>query len=534
MCTTNLHPTVALVTLGCRVNQYETVFMAEQFERAGFRVVSVDGRAWTGGNSDCPPCAGATAAHREMEKDQPNAAGSPLFPACDVMVINTCTVTAESDRKSRQYIRRAKMRGKPCYVVAAGCMAQGDPDQAARAGADLVIGNCGKGSLPALVLQAFAHRTEAGADTPPAPAVCVRDKREDTVFEPMTVTSPVHVRADVKIEDGCGANCSYCIIPKVRGPVRSKCPADVVREVETLAANGYREVVLTGIETSSYGMDLWTREPMVVLRDCKGQKNSVPLMDLQRAHPDPLAALLAQLNRVQGLRRIRMGSLEPTLMTKRFLEYIAPLEKVMPHFHLSLQSGSDRVLAAMRRRYRAEQFLNCVALLRSYFPSASITTDLIVGFPGEQDQDFEQSLALVRQCEFLYVHIFPYSPRSGTVAAGMPEQVLPDIKAARAARMKQEMQKVRSHILQRAVGSTTDILVEQIQDGIGVGLTPRHVEVRVPLLENKGSEGGGCFSQSRAESKRAAVSPGDFLRVRLSTPSSDTAYMNGIDLGRCD
>lgn len=368
--------TVGLYTLGCKVAQYETEAIAEDFARRGFSL---------------------------RDFSEPS----------DVYVINTCTVTAESDRKCRQFIRRAVGRNPAALVMVCGCYAQTSPEEVARIpGVAYVCGTGGKMKLAEAALALLAAR-------PASPVMAVTDVWQEG-FEPMCVAHAPRTRAYVKIEDGCSCRCTYCAIPLARGAVRSKAPEDVLREVAALAAGGSREVVLTGIETAAYGEDL----------------GNVRLIDL-----------LEMLDRREDTPRLRLGSLSPELIKPDFVARFARLEKAVPHMHLSMQSGSDNVLRGMRRRYNTEMALSALSALRAAVPNVQFTTDLMVGFPGESDADFEETLSFCRKARFLDVHVFAYSRRPGTVAAEMDGQVAEEIKRQRSARLIAEKNKIRDEIL---------------------------------------------------------------------------------------
>ncbi|MBE6554033.1 MAG: tRNA (N(6)-L-threonylcarbamoyladenosine(37)-C(2))-methylthiotransferase MtaB [Ruminococcaceae bacterium] len=410
-CMSSNSPTVGIYTLGCKVNQYESEAIGELFEQKGFRVT--------------PPTA-----------------------INDVYLINTCTVTAESDRKARNFIRRAIRQNPNAIVLVTGCYSQVAPHQvAAIRGVHYVCGNADKKSVvdAAVDLLARAERpTDAHLHvTPP----------DISGFEAMTITRFDRTRAYVKIEDGCENRCAYCIIPSARGSVRSKPAADVLNEVKILTENGCREVVLTGIETASYGKDL---------PDCT------------------LADLLEQVDRIPNIGRVRLGSLDPSLMREAFVARIAALPSLAPHFHLSMQSGSDSVLARMRRKYNTRMALEGIARLRRMIPNVQITTDMITGFPGETDAEFAETLAFVRQAEFLTIHVFPYSRRAGTLADSMPDQVPEPIKAARAAALSALQGDIRKSILDRQTNRVTEVLFETYKKAVACGHTADFIEFACP------------------------------------------------------
>lgn len=363
----------------------------------------------------------------------------------DVHIINTCTVTAEGDRKCRQLIRRLIKTAPKAKILICGCYSQVAPEQvAAIEGVDYVSGTRDK-----LLLVDRAISLLQGE---PVPKIEV-SALDGVPFEKMCITHAPRTRAYVKIEDGCENRCAYCKIPDARGLVRSKSISDTVAEVRGLAASGVREVVLTGIETASFGRDTG----------------------------ESLADLLAEVEKIDGIERIRLGSLEPTLMRPAFIERIAKLKKLTPHFHLSMQSGCSRTLAAMRRKYNAEMALACIHALREAIPAVQLTTDFIVGFPGESDADFETTVAFVKEARFLQTHIFKYSKRAGTPAASMPEQVAEDVKHSRSQKLIAVCKEITDALLKEETESRPiqNVLFEQKIDGFWCGHTASFIEVRV-------------------------------------------------------
>ena len=401
--------TAAFYTLGCRVNQYETRAIEEEFVKHGFKI-------------------------------------GKFSEKCDVYVINTCTVTGESDRKSRQMVRRAVKNKKPCGVVAVtGCMAQVDVDALKKIdGVDVVVGNGEKMSVVSYVMDCL--KSKSGI-----PVYCVGDIFSHDKIEEMSVTGSDNTRAFVKVVDGCENNCTYCIIPNARGRVRSKEAELVKAECENICKiGGCREIVLTGIETAAYGKDIGS----------------------------DLATLIEQVAQNDLVKRIRLGSLEPTVLKEDFVERISKIDKFMPHFHLSLQSGSDGVLARMKRKYNTKMFYEKLCLLRKYFPDCEITTDIIVGFPGETDEEFKETLCFIQKCRFLYIHIFPYSDRKDTPASKMPLKISLEEKSTRCNELNSTMMKIRREILNGYVGRTMPVLCETTKNGFVHGYTPNFIEVR--------------------------------------------------------
>ncbi len=406
-------PTVGIYTLGCKVNQYESEAIAEELQKQGICIL-------------------------------------PPTEVCDAYIINTCTVTAESDRKARQFIRRAITRNSSAYIVVTGCLAQSDPDSLAKIlGVDAVVGNTEKlrAALETLRLLREGKKAEL-------PYVSV-DRIEAAGFEPMTITSFERTRAYVKIEDGCESRCAYCIIPSVRGKIRSKRPEDVISEVTALTNSGCREVVLTGIETASYGRDL---------------------------HDTDLADLLCRIDQIPNIGRVRLGSLDPSLIRPDFVKKIASLSSLAPHFHLSLQSGSSRILALMKRKYNAEGAMRAISLLREAIPNVKFTTDVIVGFPDETEEDFQSTVDFIREARFLMVHIFPYSPRKGTLAAQMPNQIPEEIKRRRLHQLEEVALSIRRELLNDTIQSSpfAEVLFESYENGYAHGHTADFLEVSAP------------------------------------------------------
>lgn len=397
----------AFYTLGCKVNQYETQIMEQRLIAAGYEIVS---------------------------HDQP----------ADVYIVNSCTVTGESDRKTRQILRRLKSQNPDSIAVLSGCFPQSFPDRAAAfTEANIVTGVLGRGQIDKLIEQL---RSTDGR------LVKIAGFEKDEHFEPMKAEEfDGHTRAFVKIEDGCRNYCSYCIIPYSRGPVRSKSPAEIRDELSGLAGRGYREAVLVGINLSAYGSDLGVT----------------------------LADAIETVNGIEGIARIRLGSLETNIVTADFIEQIIRCKKLCPHFHLSLQSGCETTLRRMNRRYTLERYRQAVDSLRAAYPGCGITTDIIVGFPGETPEEFEQSLVFVKEIGFSQVHVFPYSKRAGTKAAAMPGQVDKAEKARRAKRMTEACAGPRQAFLHSMIGQTHPILFEEGVDGIYSGFAPNYACVHI-------------------------------------------------------
>ena len=412
----------ALHNLGCKVNAYETEAMQQLLEENGYEIV-------------------------------------PFKEGADVYIINTCTVTNMADRKSRQMLHRAKKMNPDAIVVAAGCYVQakeasGEIDESI----DIVIGNNKKKDL-IQILDGFYEKKQGQNKA-------VIDINHTHEYEEMHLNKTAeHTRAYIKVQDGCNQFCTYCIIPFARGRVRSRAKEDVVREVTELAANGYQEVVLTGIHLSSYGVDL---------------------------ENENLLSLILAVNEIKGIKRIRLGSLEPRIITEDFVKTISGLEKMCPHFHLSLQSGCDETLRRMNRRYTSEEYYEKCMLLRKYFAHPALTTDVIVGFPGETEEEFEKSKAFIDKVDFYETHIFKYSKREGTKAAVMDNQIPEQIKTARSNELLELDQKKRIKYEEQFVGTTVEVLMEeQIKidgENYQVGHTKEYVKVALKTeanLQNK-------------------------------------------------
>lgn len=400
----------AFHTLGCKTNHYETDAIARQFSGAGFERVDFDEPA-------------------------------------DVYVINTCTVTGEADRKSRQLLRRAKRQSPQAIVVAMGCHAELSD---ARSYADIVIGTKGKGRALELVLERLGLASLPGHEPADCPSV------DDGYEELGVVDRQSETRAHIKIEDGCNSFCSYCAIPHARGRIRSRAETSILAEGQALAAAGYREVVLTGIHVCSYGAD-------------RGEGSHAVM------------ALANQLAAIEGIDRIRLGSLEPLSITPEFLKLARENAKLCPHFHLSLQSGSDSVLARMNRRYTSGQFREIAGQIRDAFPTANLTTDIIVGFPGETEAEFRQTIDFCAEIGFGRIHVFRYSPRAGTPAASMAGQVDAATSAARSQRLQDLADDLSLAYHRSCIGRPLDVLVEKIGfDQLAEGYSAEYVPVRIP------------------------------------------------------
>ena len=410
--------TCAFLTLGCRVNQYETESVREKLLAAGFSEV-------------------------------------PFEEKSDVYFINTCAVTGESGRKSRQMIRRALRRKEEdgrVIVCAAGCYTQGQWNEKDEllSRVDLLFGNVGKSRCAEEIIRLYGERARERWDF-------LTDVSREKVYDPMRVSGSVNARAFLKIQDGCNSFCSYCFVPLVRGRVRSRDPEEIAEEARRLAENGYREIVLTGIETGAYGED---REGKAALAD-----------------------LALRLARIGGVERIRFGSLKPTIFTEGFCKALASEPKIMPHFHLSLQSGSSEVLAAMCRRYGRVEEMRAVDRIRGAFPDAGLSADLIVGFPGETEAQYLETESLVREAGLLHTHIFPYSPRKGTAAAAFPDQIPEAVKRDRASRLLTVAKECSLAFAAARVGRRYRVLCERIKNGVMTGYTENFLYTATPVSD---------------------------------------------------
>ena len=402
----------ALHSLGCKVNSYETEAMQEMLSEQGYEIVAFEEPA-------------------------------------DVYVINTCSVTSMADRKSRQMLHRARKQNPEALVIAAGCYVQSAEEALLQDPAvDILIGNNEKAKLPG-ILKAWEETGKASH---------VHDMSHEKQYEEMSRRQTAgHTRAYVKIQDGCDQFCTYCIIPYTRGRVRSRSLPDILSEVETLAGNGYQEVVLTGIHLDSYGADLPDKDLLDVIRAAAG---------------------------VEGIRRIRLGSLEPRIMTEPFVRGLASVEKLCPHFHLSLQSGCDETLKRMNRRYDTQEFRACCERLRAAFDQPALTTDVMVGFPGETEEEFARTVAFLEEIRFYEMHVFKYSRRKGTRADRMEGQIPEPVKTQRSeALLKLTKEQSRAY-RQRLLGATAEVLMEEPYVCRGevwqTGHTETYVKVAVP------------------------------------------------------
>ena len=408
---------VCFFTLGCKVNQQETAAMMNIFSSNGWEI----------------------ATDKEIS---------------DVYIVNSCTVTLSGDKKSIQWIRRAKKQNPDAVIVLCGCMPQAFPEKAvAVSEADIIIGSKGKGQVYSLVQQFMAENQRI---------VDIRPHGEDDKFEEMSEgADTMHTRAFLKIQDGCNRSCAYCIIPKARGRVRSRSIESIVAQAEKLAGMGHKEIVLTGVNISCYGQD-----------------NGTNVCDVIEAVAE-----------IPGVHRIRFGSLELDLFTDDMLVRMSKVEKFCPHFHLSLQSGCDRTLKAMNRLYDTSLYTAMMNRLKELFDRPVFTTDIIVGFPGETEKDFIESVEYVRKCGFLKVHAFSFSPRKGTVAYDMPDQLPNDVKSERNRTLTFKSEQTRIKVMESFIGfEDTALLEQQMPDGDWTAYTSRYIPV---IVKNSSHLKGG-------------------------------------------
>jgi threonylcarbamoyladenosine tRNA methylthiotransferase MtaB len=401
---------VAFATLGCRVNQYESEAMTEKFIREGYEVVSYD-------------------------------------QFSDVYVINTCTVTNMGDKKSRQMINRAKRLNKDAIVAVVGCYSQIAPNEVSSIeGVDVVLGTRNKGDIVYWVNRAIEEKKQV---------VQVGDVLKNNQFEQLNIEEyQDKTRAFLKIQDGCNRFCSYCLIPFARGAVCSKEPSKVMSEVKELARHGFKEIILSGIHTASYGIDL---------------EENCTLIDI-----------LEEIDKVEGIERVRIGSIDPTFFTEGAIERIVSLKKLCPHYHLSLQSGCDDTLKRMNRHYTTADYKKVVDDLRHNIKDVSITTDIIVGFPGETEEEFEKTFKFLSEIKLTKMHIFKFSPRKGTKAAEMKEQIDGNIKEKRSSRLIELSEKQEEDFIKKLEGTSTTVLYEQRLNSIEdkyEGYTPNYIKV---------------------------------------------------------
>lgn len=399
---------VSFFTLGCKVNQFETEAMIEILENEGYRIIEPSENT-------------------------------------DIFIINTCTVTGESDRKSRQMINRAKRLNKDSLVIAAGCSVQLNENKIEKEmPVDIIIGTKNKGNVAEYISKAIQEKKRI---------VKVDNFNKKENYEELKINN-VHgrTRANIKIQDGCRQFCSYCIIPYVRGPIRSREKNNIIDEVKKLAQNNFKEIVLNGIHLASYGKDF---------------NKSYGLIDL-----------IEELNKIEGIKRIRLGSLEQGIITESFIERLSECEKMCDHFHLSLQSGSDTVLKRMNRRYTTKEYEEKVNIIRKYLPESGITTDIIVGFPQETEKEFEETCEFVNKIGFSRIHVFKYSPREGTKAAELKGQINGKIKSQRSKKLSILGNEISTEFMNKFVNKNVDVLFEiKKEDNFYEGYTTNYLKV---------------------------------------------------------
>ncbi len=401
------------MTLGCKVNQYESEAMAELFTNSGYEVVNDE--------------------------------------ISDIYIINTCTVTNLSDRKSRQFISRAKTENPEAIIAVVGCYSQISPEDIEKIGdIDIILGTTDRCRIVELCELAMRDKVQINL---------VKKLEPGKDFEPLEITeNSEKTRSYIKVQEGCNQFCTYCIIPYARGPITSRDMNSVISEASVLSENGYKEVVLTGIHVASYGLDHGKSEALI--------------------------ELIEEVDKIPGIERIRMSSLEPNIITRPFMERISKLEKFCDHFHLSLQSGSDNVLKRMNRKYNSEEYTKKIELIREYYPDAGITTDIIVGFPGESDEDFKDSLNMVNDIGFSRVHAFRYSPRTGTPAAKFKDQIHGEIKKDRSNTLIELADRKSEEFLDSLIGKKLKILFETKAGNVVEGYSTNYVKVGVSSGED--------------------------------------------------
>ncbi len=417
-------PTAAYHTLGCKVNQYDTQAMEELLSGAGYQTV-------------------------------------PFSADADVYLVNSCTVTGTGDKKSLQTVRRLRREHPASKIILCGCLAQLRGPELLSSGADLILGTQRRNEIVSLLARVIQENR---------PVCAVEPLGDRPPFERLRISRQSdHTRAVLKIQEGCGNRCAYCVIPQVRGPIRSRPLADIADEAGRLAEAGFREIVLTGIHLSSYGLDFADRSS--------------------------LSDVIRLLQQADGILRIRLGSLEPTIVTPDFVHILLDSDKVCPQFHLALQSGSDSVLRRMRRRYNTAQYMKAVDEIRTGFPHAALTTDILTGFPGETETEFLETEEMIRRVAFSRIHVFPYSPRPNTEAAAMAGQLPDAVRQERARRLIAVGEETARQYLESWLNLETVLLPEEIVDGCMEGYTPEYLRVRLP---------SGCRCTS-----------GDPIRIRI-------------------
>ena len=409
---------VALITLGCKVNQYESNAIAQKFKEAGYEICESDEKI-------------------------------------DIAIVNTCTVTNIADRKSRQMLRKLKEENKNAIIVAVGCYVQVAKEEIDKIEEiDLSLGNSEKKDI-VKIIENYINKNQKVSN--------IADiNKEKEFLELGLVTFSEKTRATIKIQDGCNNFCSYCLIPYARGRVRSRNKDNIINEVKEISKKQIKEIVITGIHIASYGKDF---------------QDNYKLIDL-----------LEDLNKIDGIQRIRLGSLEPTIITEEFASRLSKLKKICNQFHLSLQSGCDETLKRMNRKYTCQEFRKVTKILRKYFKDVNLTTDIIVGFPGETEEEFSNTYKFLKEISFYKMHVFKYSPRKGTLAEKMPNQVDNKIKDERSHKLIELSNQNQTKYNEKYIGKEIDVLFEEEENGIWSGLTKNYIKVNVKSdknLENK-------------------------------------------------
>ncbi len=418
--------TVSFYTLGCKVNQYETNAMEQQFIKNNYEIVENTQKA-------------------------------------DIYVINTCTVTNMAERKSRQMLRRVKEINPSAVLVVCGCYAQVAKNELEKIPEiDIILGINEKNEIVQIVEKYMEEMSEQDNRSQEAEIEDVSKQKEFLDFGDVTYTEKN--RAVVKVQDGCNMFCSYCIIPYARGRIRSRKIESVVSEIEKIAKEGIKEVVITGIHVASYGKDF----------DNENTSKKIRLIDLLEA-----------INKIDGIDRIRLSSLEPTIVDEEFATRLSKLDKICDHFHLSLQSGCDETLKRMNRKYTTQIYREAVATLRKYYPEASFTTDVIVGFPGETDEEFAKTYEFLKEIDFYRLHVFKYSPRRGTVAEKMPNQIDGNKKEERSNKLIELSNNAENKHNRNYIGKTVKVLFEEFEDGFFKGHTTNYMMVKVAGVEEQ-------------------------------------------------
>ena len=446
----------AMHNLGCKVNSYETEAMTEAILQEGARLVDFTEEA-------------------------------------DIYLINTCSVTNIADRKSRQMIHQAKQRNPEAIVIATGCYVEGKKEELKKdKGIDILIGNSGKGKIVELII---AYRNAMlendGRIEDYLPPV-----KEEGEYENLFLSKPLdRSRAFVKIQDGCNQFCSYCIIPYVRGRIRSRKIEDCLTEIERLGKEGISEIVLTGIHLSSYGLDF--------------QNLSYEYASRNAENGEALISLIEKIGEIPSIKRIRLGSLEPRVITESFISRLKAVEEICPHFHLSLQSGAAKTLKEMNRHYTKEEFKEAVDCIRRAFPLAAITTDVIVGFPGETEEDFQESKSFIEEIGFYDMHIFKYSRRKGTRADEMKEQITEKVKKERSKVLLDLALKDSEEFRKNFIGKTTEVLIEEIRELNGIsyytGFNKEYIRLYIPVPEKTALEIGQVYPVLAKEAREESL-----------------------------